>query len=234
MSSRRLYELVTDDGSSISPYVWRIRYALAHKRLDYKTCGVGFSGIASVGPGTFKTLPVLEDQGRWIVDSWAIASWLDEKYPDRPLIFATPAERSAMRFIEKWLLVEVVTKLFRISVLDIHDRLRPEDRGYFRQSREARLGHSLEVAHDQREPRVAPFRDALHPMRMALRETPFLGGAEPGYGDYMAIGALIWGGTVATLPLLDPDDSLREWVERMLTLPLMEPAPLPVERLFGR
>ncbi|MGB3809517.1 MAG: glutathione S-transferase family protein, partial [Parvibaculum sp.] len=30
----RLYELVTADGRAISPFVWRIKYALAHKGLD--------------------------------------------------------------------------------------------------------------------------------------------------------------------------------------------------------
>ena len=33
----RLYELVLENGRSASPYVWRIRYALAHKGLPCET-----------------------------------------------------------------------------------------------------------------------------------------------------------------------------------------------------
>ena len=218
MAARRLFELVTEDGTPISPYAWRTRYALAHKKLDYAACGTGFSEIASVGPGTFKALPVLEDDGRWTGDSWAIASYLDQHYPDAPPLFSSPAELAAVRFFEKWLLVEIVTRLFRICVKDIHDRLRPDDRDYFRRSREARLKQTLEEAHAERERFVAPMREALQPMRLALREQPFIGGEAPSYADYVAIGAFIWGGAVATLPLLADDDPLLDWIRRSLRL----------------
>ena len=32
----RLYELVLENGRSASPYVWRIRYALAHKGVPFE------------------------------------------------------------------------------------------------------------------------------------------------------------------------------------------------------
>lgn len=45
MGDRRLFELVVDDGTSISPFVWPIKYALGAKKLNYETCGVGFADI---------------------------------------------------------------------------------------------------------------------------------------------------------------------------------------------
>lgn len=215
---RRLYELVTEDGSPISPYAWRTRYALAHKGLPFEPCGFGFTEIANIGPGSFKTLPVLEDCGRWVEDSWAIASYLDERYTAAPPLFSSTSEYATLRFVEKWLLAEVVSRLFRICVLDIHDRLLPRDRAYFRQTREQRLGHSLEAAHEQRGTHLPQFRAALQPIRLTLREQPFLGGEAASYADFMAMGAFIWAGTVATLPLLEEDDPLLSWIGRSLGL----------------
>ena len=56
----RLYELVLDNGRSASPYVWRIRYALAHKGLPCELVPVGFTEIPAIFGDRFKTLPVLE------------------------------------------------------------------------------------------------------------------------------------------------------------------------------
>jgi hypothetical protein len=39
----RLYELVLDNGWSASPYVWRIRYALAHKGVPCEPVPLGFT-----------------------------------------------------------------------------------------------------------------------------------------------------------------------------------------------
>ena len=36
-SKVRLYELALEDGRSASPFVWRIRYALAHKGISFET-----------------------------------------------------------------------------------------------------------------------------------------------------------------------------------------------------
>lgn len=139
MTTRRLFELVTEDGCSISPYVWRSKYALAAKGLAYDRCDVGFVDISSIGSGGFATVPVLQDpNGQWVAESWAIAAYLDDTYPDPPL-FSCPGEHALALFFEKWLAVEVVSKLFRICALDIHNRLRKADQAYFRQTREARL-----------------------------------------------------------------------------------------------
>lgn len=218
MPRRRLFELVTEDGCAISPYAWRSRYALAHKELPYEQVGVGFAEIGKIGPGTFKSVPVLQDEERWIGDSWTIAAYLDERYPNAPRIFSSPAEYWTVRFFEKWLLVEVVSTLFRICAMDIYARLRPADRPYFRQTREARLGHSLEDADQQRHEYVPRLREALQPLRLSLRERPFVGGETPNYADFVAIGAFLWAATVASSPLLKEDDPLLSWIDRSLAL----------------
>ena len=217
MTTRRLFELVTEDGCSISPYVWRTKFALAAKGLAYESCGVGFVDIPAIGSSAFSTLPILDDGERQVGDSWAIAAYLDQAYPD-PQLFSCEGERALALFFEKWLAVEVISNLFRICVLDIHDRLRQADRVYFRESREARLGQPLEAAHAEREKYIPALRQGLQPMRLALRQNRFIGGRSPGYADFIAIGAFIWGGSVATIDLLEPDDPLREWLDECLNL----------------
>ena len=54
----RLYELVLENGRSASPYVWRIRYALAHKGVPFESVPLGFTEIPKVFGGRFKTVPL--------------------------------------------------------------------------------------------------------------------------------------------------------------------------------
>jgi hypothetical protein len=56
----RLYELALANGRSASPFVWRIRYALAHKGIAFETVKLGFTEIPAVFGGKFKTVPILE------------------------------------------------------------------------------------------------------------------------------------------------------------------------------
>lgn len=52
----RLYELVLENGRSASPYVWRIRYALAHKGVSSESVPVGFTEVSRIMGGRFKTV----------------------------------------------------------------------------------------------------------------------------------------------------------------------------------
>jgi hypothetical protein len=59
-SQVRLYERVLENGRSAGPYVWRIRYALAHKGLSFESMPIGFAEIhKKVFGGRFKTVPVI-------------------------------------------------------------------------------------------------------------------------------------------------------------------------------
>ena len=214
---RRLFDLSTADGCSISPNVWRTKFVLARKGLSYRTEQVGFTDIGAIGLGIFATLPVLQDGNEWIGDSWAIADYLDRTYPESPS-FGTAAERAGVSFFDRWMASEVTAPLFRICAFDILNRLRDSDRAYFRSSREKRLGQSLEATHEQRDADLPILRQRLQPLRLVLRDQSFVGETEPGYADFIAAGALIWGGSVATLPLLADDDALLPWPRRCLDL----------------
>jgi glutathione S-transferase len=212
----RLYELVLENGRSASPFVWRIRYALAHKGIAFESVPLGFTDIAQAFEGRFKTVPVLEHGATMLSESWDIADYIDREFPDRPALFACPAEREMVRLMDSWFASEVMRKLFRIYVLDIHDAARPRDRPYFRQSREARLkGATLEAVTADRAGGLPAVREALGPLRSQLARVPFLGGSAPNYADYIALGAFQWVASVSTLPLLArSDEVLRSWLDR--------------------
>jgi glutathione S-transferase len=211
----RLYELVIANGRSSSPYVWRIRYALAHKGLSFDSVPVGFTEIPTALKGRSKTVPVIEHDGAMVADSWNIAEYLDRAFAQRPALFSSPAENAMVRLFDTWQQWEIMRKLFRIYVLDIHNAARPQDRAYFRQSRETRLhGRTLEETTANREAALPAAREALTPLRTQLARSPFLGGSTPNYADYIALGDFHWVASVATVPLLAADDPLRAWIER--------------------
>jgi glutathione S-transferase len=215
----RLYELVMANGRSASPFVWRIRYSLAHKGLPFESVPMGFSDIARQFGGRFKTVPIIEDGATVMNESWDIAEYLDRTYPERPPLFGSEGERATLRLLDNSLVIDILRKMFQVYALDIHDAARPEDRPYFRSSRESWLkGITLEQYTADRVERLPKLREALQPIRLHLARLPFLGGSTPNYADYMLLGLFQWVGTVSTLPLLAQDDTLRGWLDRSFDL----------------
>lgn len=211
----RLYELVLANGRSASPYVWRIRYALAHKGLPCEPIAVGFTEISQLLGGRFKTVPIIEHGDTVLAESWDIAEYLDRAFPGSPALFSSPAELAMVRLTDAWFTSEIVRKMFGVYVLDVYNAARPEDRAYFRRTREQRLkGATLEEFTADRASRLPALRDALTPLRAYLARYPFLGGDAPNYADYIALGAFQWVAAVSTLPLLAHDDTLRAWIDR--------------------
>ena len=94
-----LYELVLENGRSASPYVWRIRYALAYKGIPFESRPVGFTEIKEQFGGRFKTVPILEHGDTVLNESWQIAEYLDRAFPERPL-FASAAENATVRLAD--------------------------------------------------------------------------------------------------------------------------------------
>ncbi|HEX7776727.1 MAG TPA: glutathione S-transferase family protein [Parvibaculum sp.] len=209
----RLYDLVTETGRSLSPFVWRTKYALAHKGLAFEALPVGFTDIPGLCGGQYKTVPIIEDGTTTVCDSWAIADYLDKTYKDKP-IFTSPAERAMVKFFDAWFSATAFPGMFSINLLDIHNHVRPEDRAYFRASRERQVGGPLETFVGDREEKLPAFRKSLRPMRTALAASPFLGGDTPNYADYIALGAFLWSGALCTLPLLEKSDPLNDWLAR--------------------
>jgi glutathione S-transferase len=214
-SKIRLHELVIENGRCFSPFVWRVRYALAHKGLEFESVQLGFTDIPTRFGGKFRTVPILEHGDTVMAESWDIVEHLDRQYPDRPALFSSAAEHAVVRLTDSWFTAEVLLRVFRLYVKDVHDCARPADRPYFRASREKNLkGETLESFAANRAAHLPAVRKALNPLRTHLAKFPFVGGCSPNFADYIVLSTFQWVASVSTLPLLAADDSLRAYLDR--------------------
>jgi glutathione S-transferase len=213
----RLFELVgTDEARPFSPYCWRTRMALAHKGLAAQSIPWRFTEKAAISPHNSEKVPVLLDGDKAVVDSWVIANYLEDIYPDRPSLFGGEGGRAMGRMLNWWGDIAVIGGMFPLIVADIVEHLRPVDQVYFRQSREARFGKPLEQVVANRDSNVESFRKGLDPMRLTLKSQPFLGGAAPNYADYIVFGGFQWARAVSAFALLKPDDPVYAWRDKLL------------------
>lgn len=199
-----------------SPFCWRIRLALRHKGVDFDAIPWRFTEKDRIAFSNQGKVPVLVDGERWVADSWAIADYLDEAYPDRPLLFPGEAERERAHFIADWAVATEIGGLFPFLALDIFAHVHEKDRAYFRASREKFVGRTLEEFVAGREGRLADFRKSLHPLRMAVSRRPFLDGDAPGWTDILAFTPFQWARVISPFRVLEEGDPVHAWRERML------------------
>jgi glutathione S-transferase len=215
----QLYDLAgAEDDRRFSPYCWRVKMALKHKGLAFETVPWRFTEKEAIASSGSTTVPVLVDSGRSVYDSWNIAEYLEEAYPSRPALFEGPESRALSFFFSHWAVRTVHPPLLRAIVLDLYGHLHEKDRAYFRQSREKRLGGPLEQVGGDPKKALTEFRGALEPLRLGLMQYEFVSGKGPGFADYILFGAFQWARSVSPQRLLEPDDPVYAWRERMLDL----------------
>jgi len=215
----KLYDLAGEEEERrFSPYCWRAKMALKHKGLDFETIAWRFSEKEVIAPFKSTTVPVLVDGANSVYDSWAIALYLDEVYPSRPRLFGGGEARVLADFFSQWVLKSPQAALYRVIVLDLLGKIAAGDRAYYRESREKRFGRTLEELAADPKARLAEFRASLDPVRPVLVQNAFLGGNGPGYVDYVLFGAFQWARCVSPIRLLEPDDPLYGWRERLLKM----------------
>ncbi|MEO0537762.1 MAG: glutathione S-transferase family protein [Cyanobacteria bacterium P01_A01_bin.123] len=214
----QLYELAAAERDRrFSPYCWRIRLALAHKQLDFDPVPIRFTDkdqIAFSGQGR---VPVLVDGDEKVVDSWAIAEYLERTYPDQPTLFSDAQAKAYAFFIKSWDESILVPALFPLIIWDIFNRIAPEDQAYFRETREKMLGKPLESFANPSDEKVEAFRAILKPLRQTLAHQPFLAGDAPAFADHIVMGRLQIARCMSSLPLLANNDPILAWRDRLLT-----------------
>ena len=214
-----LHELALDRGILSSPYCWMVRFALAHKGLDYRTAATSFTGISSIAGGGQKMVPVIEDGAKVIGDSWAIAEYLEGAYADRPSLFGDAHGRSYARFVLATFGAHVMRAAMRVVMGEVFQKVQPEDRAYYEASRSQRIGMSIEeFTSAPIAERLAGLRAALEPVRAVVKDQKFLAGETPMYADYIAAGILLWARAASPERVLEKDDPIVPWFERMIGL----------------
>jgi glutathione S-transferase len=215
----KMYDLAGKDPERrFSPYCWRIRMALAHKRLPVETVPWRFIEKDQIAFADSTTVPVIVDGANKIADSWKIALYLDDKYKDRLSLFGNEAAVGATLFMRQWAERVIHVAIFRVILLDVYDILDEPNQAYFRQSREKRFGTTLEQYVENRDENIARLRDLLAPARAVIATQLYFGGTAPSFADYILFGAFQWARCVSPAKLLATDDALFTWRDRMLNL----------------
>jgi glutathione S-transferase len=216
-SELTLYELAgANPELRFSPHCWKVLMALAHKglaatRVPLRFCDrnkLSFSGQALV--------PVLTHGAETVVDSWRIAVYLEDRFPDHPSLFGGGDAISLTSFVNSWADSALVPAIARVILVDIHNCLDVDDRLYFRSSRESLFRTSLEAVVEDQPARLKDLRRALHPLRLALKHQNFISGASPAYADYCVFGMFMWARCSSAAELLEPKDPIALWRERLL------------------
>ena len=212
------YDLQVSTGATISPFVWATKFAVKHKGFDLDIVPGGFTGILDRTGGKTERLPAIVDDQKWVLDSWGIVEYLDETYPDRPMLIPHESVAALTKALDAWFWSVATGPWMRCFCADYRDLSLPQDQEYVTQTREVMLGKKLEDMQEGREDRLPHISASLEPLRMALREHKFLGGSEPNYADYRIMGSILWLACVGKVPALAEDDPLRGWIESVRDL----------------
>ncbi|KAL2862140.1 hypothetical protein BJX68DRAFT_18573 [Aspergillus pseudodeflectus] len=199
-----LYDLACTKGVCFSPYVWKVRMMLNLKRIPYKTIFLEFPDIEwtlkplvppPTGGSTRYTVPAVQHipSNTYIMDSAQITPFLEATYPDPPIQQTSELGRT----IEEQFGSVVGGPLGAMMMPREMNILSPCAQEYFRQSREAYLGHKLEdlLKDSEEEERgwsaVSGQMTALSELMRTNRDFgPFVLGSKPSLTDFFIAGSM--------------------------------------------
>lgn len=217
------HERIGFEGRRPSPFSWRIRYALAHKGLldtpAVEIVPTRFADVARIEAlSGQRFVPVIQHDGMVVADSWAIACHLEDAFPDRPSLFGGAIGRGLTRQLNLWSDAVLGAAVRPVLAADFPAVLDPGDRAYYRSSREAMFGCTLEAFAAGREGHLARLRAVVAPLEALLGEQPWIAGAAPAYADHVIFSVFQYARLGCTAELLDPGSALAAWRARMIAL----------------
>ncbi|KIJ22629.1 hypothetical protein M422DRAFT_276913, partial [Sphaerobolus stellatus SS14] len=146
-----------------NPNTWKARIVLNYKQIPYKTVWVSHLDVEQTlikaggeGKATstraddpskpLYTLPALLDESGpqpvVVIDSLKITEYLDEKFPERPVI---PKKGRAFEYMFEQFFLATVASHISLPILPFaYDILEEKNKPYFKRTREARLGKKME------------------------------------------------------------------------------------------
>lgn len=214
----QLYELVLNEGHTVSPFVWRVKMHLAHKGLEPERVAIGYGEKDKLAFSGQDRVPVLVDGDRTVFDSWHIAEYLEDTYPDRPSLFGGAIGQGTALFFNRWCDTQQLGQLFLLCAPATYDLTPEADQPYFRDSRYAWTGMTIDEMRVNPEHKIERLRDVLEPVRQTLTEQDWLSGDAPAFADYCLFGGFMWARTTLRMKLLAPDDPVELWRQKMLDL----------------
>jgi len=214
----KLYELSLSEGRTVSPFVWRARFCLAHKGLEAERIPISYHDKDQLVFSGQDRVPVLVDGDMVVSDSWKIACYLEEAYPERPSLFGSAAGQGTGLMINKFCDHVLLGSMFLLCTPGTYDVTQDEDKPYFAQSRQEWTGMTIEDIRSMEAEALKRVRSSLEPIRQTLAEQAFLSGDTPAFTDYCVMGGFMWARTTHAPQVLEPDDPVEAWRQRMLDL----------------
>ncbi|GAA5946490.1 hypothetical protein JCM3765_000265 [Sporobolomyces pararoseus] len=236
------YDLVPAPDSKLfySPNTMKTRLSLAHKGVPFETKAVTYSDTRTwlkEKTGFERVFcPMIElPDGKFIMDSWKIAEWLDETYPDAPSLFqpdtkapidvASPSLTLAKNFA--WIFSEGFgssdsqwSTFIELAAEPLRQLMEPEVAEYFSSDAKNGKGAWAAMLAKNQNDLLEHAKSSLLPLDSTLSRTEYLTGNNPGYVDYIAYGRYIMMRSV--VPQLAKDvwenDSVprvKEWLRRL-------------------
>ncbi len=100
-----------------SPYALKVAAFLDHKKLDYDVVYVNPIHRRELEfvheKPSRRIVPVLKVGDEWREDSTPIGLWLDQLFPDRPMLPQDDAERRRVMADDEWVTTEIIPGIFR-------------------------------------------------------------------------------------------------------------------------
>ncbi|WP_293158124.1 glutathione S-transferase family protein [Okeania sp. SIO2C9] len=214
-----MYDLVgAENNRAFSPYCWRIRMALAHKQLEVERIPLHFTQKETIAFSGQEKVPVIVDGDQVVFDSWNIANYLEETYPNQPSLFGCSQAKAQTLFIKNWDEKVLAPALLPILIYNVFEHIDAKDKTYFRETREPKLGKPLEEFKDVKQSQIDNFRTILSPLRETLDRQPFLAGEKPNFADYIIFAKFQFARSISPIKLLETNDYVNMWREKMLDL----------------
>jgi glutathione S-transferase len=184
----------------LSPYAQKVKIALAEKAIPFETKLPEAFGSGAVSNEEFKRdsprheVPTLIDGDVRIFDSTVILEYLEDKFPEPPLLPRDPAERARLRMLED--VMDTQYEAINWARLEIE--------GFKRASGELR-GRLLARAAEQTA--------NLHAwLERQLGDRPWFNGARFGWGDAAVAPHLNISAAFGDAP--GPESRLGDWLKR--------------------
>ena len=207
-----MYERIGHEGRRPSPFSWRVRYALAHKGVPVEFRPVRFADVETIRALSGQHfVPIVTDGDRVIHDTWNIACYLEDRFPERPSLFGGSGGRGVARLVNHWADNTLGTAVRRLIAADFILCLDAGDRDYYRSSREAAFGCTLAEYCADRSRWLAEFETVIAPLERTLAEQPYIAGATPGYADYMAFSMFQYARLGSPHEFVREGTALRAW-----------------------
>ena len=212
-----LYELSgADRNRRFSPHCWKTKLALVHKQLPHSSQPVWFTEKDKIAMSNQPLVPVMIHNDEVVNDSWAIAEFLEAKYPNSPNLFADNEAKEKAEIFNQWVSSVLSKHIPGIIILDLYNILADEDKDYFRKTREERIGNTLEAFAATPEKHIQGLQDELATVREVLSAQPYLGGNKPDYRDICLLSTFLWIANSSDKVFLKQGDAVYEWYQRVL------------------